>query len=58
MEMVIQQAFIDEEAIRLRVFQGHFDLTGPDGGIILPSTWESVIEPGWTVNMHMWPIGS
>ena len=28
----------------------------PSGNTILPVIWEDVIEPGWTISMHMWPI--
>lgn len=31
-------------------------MVGPNGDIILPQVWETVIEPDWTVTMHMWPI--
>jgi hypothetical protein len=29
---------------------------GPNGDIILPQVWETVIEPDWAITMHMWPI--
>lgn len=29
---------------------------GPNGDIILPQVWETVIEPDWTITMHMWPL--
>lgn len=35
---------------------GHYDLIGPNGEIILPAIWEKVIEPDWSVTMHMWPM--
>ncbi|KAJ5719739.1 hypothetical protein N7493_007317 [Penicillium malachiteum] len=35
---------------------GHYDLVGPNRDIILPDQWEAVLEPEWTVTMHMWPI--
>ena len=38
------------------VQNGHYDLTGPNGEIILPSVWEKVIEPDWQITMTMWPI--
>ncbi|KAI7775495.1 hypothetical protein LA080_006738 [Diaporthe eres] len=28
----------------------------PDGEIILPVVWEKVIQPGWQINMVMWPM--
>jgi hypothetical protein len=29
---------------------------GPDSGIIVPSAWDSVIEPDMKITMHMWPL--
>lgn len=36
--------------------EGHYDLIGPDGTIILPSIWEEVVEPEMAIVMTMWPI--
>lgn len=35
---------------------GHYDIIGPDGEIILPQIWERLVQPGWSVTMTMWPI--
>lgn len=56
MEYLIQQAFLHVEVIGPHVNEGHYDLVGPNGDIILPQVWESIIEPDWTITMHMWPI--
>lgn len=56
MEELIKQAFLHVEVIGPHVQQGHYDLTGPNGEIILPSVWEKVIEPDWSINMTMWPV--
>ncbi|CRG89863.1 hypothetical protein PISL3812_06902 [Talaromyces islandicus] len=56
MEELIRQAFLHVEVIGPHVAEGHYDLVGPSGDIILPQVWETVIEPDWTVTMHMWPI--
>ncbi|RPA73298.1 hypothetical protein BJ508DRAFT_419099 [Ascobolus immersus RN42] len=60
METLIKQAFRDDEILRPRVEAGHYDLIGCPGGadgvIILPAVWDSVIEPGWSISMHMWPL--
>jgi hypothetical protein len=56
MEELIKQAFLHIEVIGPRVQDGHYDLIGPNGEIILPSVWEKVIEPDWAVTMHMWPM--
>lgn len=36
--------------------EGHYDLIGTNGEIILPSVWESVIKPDLAITMHMWPM--
>ena len=56
MEELIRQAFLHIDVIGEHVAQGRYDLVGPDGDIILPQVWETVVEPDWTVTMHMWPI--
>ena len=55
MEDLIRQAFIGIDVLAPLVAQGKYDLCGPDGGIILPAVWESVIQPGWAIQMLMWP---
>jgi hypothetical protein len=56
MEELIKQAFLHVDLIGPHVQEGHYDLIGPNGEIILPSVWEKVIEPDWSVTMHMWPM--
>ena len=56
MEDLIQQAFMHVEKIGDHVQEGHYDLVGPDGEIILPRVWESVVQPDWAITMHMWPM--
>ncbi|KAK3710287.1 hypothetical protein LTR37_010353 [Vermiconidia calcicola] len=56
MEGLIRQAFLHVDVIGEHVHQGHYDLTGPDGEIILPQVWETMIQPDWEVTMHMWPM--
>lgn len=56
MEDLIKQAFLHIEVIGPHVAEGHYDLIGPNGDIILPQIWETVIEPDWSITMHMWPI--
>ncbi|PKY01327.1 hypothetical protein P168DRAFT_299590 [Aspergillus campestris IBT 28561] len=56
MENLIRQAFLHIEIIGPHVAEGHYDLIGPNGDIILPQVWETVIEPDWAITMHMWPI--
>lgn len=56
MEELIKQAFLHVDIIGPHVHQGHYDLVGPDGEIILPQVWEIVIQPDWNITMHMWPM--
>jgi hypothetical protein len=56
MEDLIRQAFLHVEVIGPHVAEGHYDLIGPNGEIILPQVWATMIEPDWAITMHMWPI--
>ena len=53
---MIRQAFLHVDIIGPHVAEGHYDLIGPNGEIILPQVWETMIEPDWAVTMHMWPM--
>jgi hypothetical protein len=56
MESLIKQAFLHVDVIGAHVQEGHYDLMGPDGEIILPQVWDTMIKPDWAVSMHMWPF--
>ncbi|KAI1410683.1 hypothetical protein F5Y13DRAFT_167152 [Hypoxylon sp. FL1857] len=56
MEDLIKQAFIHVDVIGPHVQAGHYDLVDSSGEIILPQTWEKVIQPDWALTMHMWPM--
>lgn len=56
MEGLIKQALMHADVIGPHVQEGHYDLIGPNGEIILPAVWDKVIEPGWSITMTMWPI--
>ena len=56
MECLIKSAFLNIDAIGRQVADGQYDLTGPNGEIILPSVWQTIIEPGWTIIMHLCPL--
>ena len=56
MEGLIRQAFLHVDVIGPHVNEGHYDLLGPDGEIILPQVWETMIQPDWIITMHMWPM--
>lgn len=58
MKTLIDQAFvhIDDGKLIDQVKSSQFDLTDPSGAIILPSLWETFVQPDWTITMHMWPF--
>ena len=56
MEELIRQLFEHVEEIGPHVHSGHYDLMGPDSSIILPLVWDTTIEPGMKITMHMWPL--
>lgn len=56
MEKLIRQAFLHVDVIGAHVQEGHYDLVGPNGEIILPEVWETVLQPDWSITMHMWPM--
>ena len=56
MEGLIRETFEHVEEIGPHVQKGHYDLMGPDSGIIVPSAWDSTIEPDMKITMHMWPL--
>lgn len=53
---MIKQAFLHVDVVGPHVQEGHYDLIGPTGEIILPQVWESMVAPGWSLSMHMWPM--
>ncbi|KAI4262668.1 MAG: hypothetical protein L6R42_002160 [Xanthoria sp. 1 TBL-2021] len=53
---LICDAFLHVEGLGPHVSVSHYDLMDPSGNIIRPMIWEDVIEPGWTISMHIWPI--
>lgn len=55
MQDLIKQAFQHVDVIGQQVQDGHYDLIGPNGDIILPQVWDKVLEPDWTIEMRMWP---
>ena len=56
MEELIRQAFLHVDVLGPHVQEGHYDLIGPNGELILPQVWETTVEPGWEISMHMWPM--
>jgi hypothetical protein len=56
MEELIKQAFLHVDILGPHVHEGHYDLVGPDGEIILPQIWETMVKPDLAITMHMWPM--
>ncbi len=56
MQGLINQAFTQVDGIGDHVRAGHYDLHGPDGEIILPQVWDTVIQPDWEITMALWPL--
>lgn len=56
MEKLIRQVFLHVDVIGPHVHEGHYDLLGPDGEIILPQVWETMVQPDWKITMHMRPM--
>jgi hypothetical protein len=56
MESLIKQCFLHVDVIGPHVQEGHYDLMGTDGTIILPQLWEAMIKPDCEITMFMWPI--
>ncbi|RFU34275.1 hypothetical protein B7463_g2056, partial [Scytalidium lignicola] len=54
-EELIKQVSTPVNSIWPQVREGRYDLTGPNGEIILPQLWESVIKPGLSITMHLLP---
>ncbi|KAF1824163.1 uncharacterized protein K489DRAFT_298590, partial [Dissoconium aciculare CBS 342.82] len=45
MQALIDQAFQQMDEVSEHVRAGHYDLTGPDGEIILPQVWDTMVQP-------------
>ncbi|KAF6815109.1 hypothetical protein CPLU01_14228 [Colletotrichum plurivorum] len=56
MEDLIKQAFLHVDVLGPHVQEGHYDLIGPEGEIILPQLWNYFVRPDWNVEMKMWPL--
>jgi len=56
MEELVKQAFLHVEVVGPQVQEGHYDLIGPDGEIILPTIWERYVQPEMAFTMQMWPM--
>src|SRR5277367_1178690 len=55
MENFVREIFSHVPDICELVNQGRYDLI-VDDTIILPQCWTDLIEPGWTVEIQLWPV--
>jgi hypothetical protein len=53
---IIKVMYLHVDILGPHVIEGHYDVLGPDGQIILPSCWEGTVKPGMSFTMHMWPM--
>lgn len=54
MENLIKRSFSHVESMNSKIFRGSYDILSPSGEIILPEIWDSVIRPGWVVELRFW----
>ncbi|KAK7181158.1 kinetoplast-associated protein kap [Paraphaeosphaeria sporulosa] len=38
------------------VVEGRYDLHGPDGKIVFPQVWETIVQPDCSTTMDMWSM--
>ena len=56
MEGLIHQAFAHVENLADHVYQGNYDLLGPDKEIIMKEYWDVTVEPDMHITMMLWPL--
>lgn len=56
MEDLIREACLHVEVNGTHVAEGYYDRSGPNGELIPPQIWETMIEPGWVIKMHKRPM--
>ena len=54
MENLIKRSFSHIESLNSQIFRGSYDILSPTGEIILPEIWDTVIKPGWVVELRFW----
>jgi hypothetical protein len=58
METLLKNALLPIDTIGPDVLHGRYDLFGPNDELILPAVWNSLIQPGMSIKMVMWPVNS
>ena len=54
MENLIKRSFSHIETRNSEIFRGSYDILSPTGEIVLPEIWDTVIKPGWVVELRFW----
>lgn len=54
MENLIRRSFSHIESLNSKIFRGSYDILSPTGEIVLPEIWDTVIKPGWVVELRFW----
>ncbi|KAM0802875.1 hypothetical protein BDR22DRAFT_100137 [Usnea florida] len=54
MENLIKRSFSHIESRNSQIFRGSYDILSPTGEIVLPEIWDTVIKPGWVVELRFW----
>lgn len=57
MESLIKRSFSHVESMDSKIFRGRYDILSPAGEIVLPEIWDSVVKPGWVVELRFWDFG-
>ncbi|MCJ1379454.1 hypothetical protein MMC17_002555 [Xylographa soralifera] len=55
MSDLVRDAFKHIKGLRPCVDRGRYDLLDSDNYIILPAAWESLVRPGWSLRIRLWP---
>ena len=54
----MKRSFSHVESLNSQVFRGSYDILSTTGEIILPEIWDSVVKPGWTVELRLGKFSS
>ena len=54
MENLIRRSFSHIDSLNSQIFRGSYDVLSPTGEIVLPEIWDTVIKPGWVVELRLW----
>jgi len=58
MEQKIKEALGQHDVLGLQILNGHYDVVGPTGSIIMPNCWRFIIEPGMDITLIILPVSN